>query len=121
MSRVIKHIKKSFPNASIVLISIGDKSYKNNNEYITEQCVPAMVAAQKRIAKKNKIAFWSLYEAMGGEGSMVNWVTGDTVYAGKDYTHLNFKGAKKVGGMLFDNLISSYRNYYKQQSRIIQN
>src|ERR1019366_1380627 len=111
MTNVIKHIQASFPNASILLISVGDKSYRNNGIYETDPSVPILVESQKRMAKNNKIAFWSLYDAMGGYGSMIKWVEGDTAFANKDYTHFNFKGAHKVGKLLFSKLMNEYDDY----------
>ena len=94
---------------------MGDKSYRKNGVYQTDPSVPILVEAQKRMAKDNKLAFWSLYDAMGGYGSMVNWVEGDTAFANRDYTHFNFKGARKVGKLLFSKLISEYTDYNKKQ------
>ena len=114
MDEVIKHMQASFPNTSILLISVGDKSYRNNGAYETDPSVPILVNSQMRLAQKNKLAFWSLYDAMGGNGSMVKWVEGDTVYANRDYTHFNFKGAHKVGKLLFNKLMSEYSDYNKK-------
>ncbi len=115
MNNVIKHMQSSFPNASILLISVGDKSYRNNGTYETDPSVPLLVEAQRSMAKNNKIAFWSLYDAMGGYGSMIKWVEGDTVLANKDYTHFNYKGAHKVGKMLFNKLMKEYEEYNGKQ------
>lgn len=115
MNNVIKHIQSSFPNASILLISVGDKSYRNNGTYETDPSVPILVEAQKRMAKNNKIAFWSLYDAMGGYGSMIKWVEGDTAFANKDYAHFNYKGAHKVGKLLFSELMNEYKKYNAKQ------
>ena len=117
MNNVIKHIQASFPNSSILLISVGDKSYRNNGVYETDPSVPIMVEAQKKMAKENKLAFWSLYDAMGGNGSMVHWVEGDTALANKDYTHFNFKGAHKVGKILYSKMMSEYKDYNKKQNQ----
>lgn len=116
MNVVIKHMQASFPNASILLISVGDKSYRKDGVYQTDPSVPILVEAQKRMAKDNKLAFWSLYDAMGGSGSMVKWVEGDTAFANKDYTHFNFKGAHKVGKLLFNKILSEYNDYNKKLS-----
>ncbi|MBA3971099.1 MAG: hypothetical protein H0X46_02975 [Bacteroidetes bacterium] len=116
MNVVIKHMQASFPNTSILLISVGDKSYRKDGVYQTDPSVPILVEAQKRMAKDNKLAFWSLYDAMGGNGSMVKWVEGDTVLANRDYTHFNFKGAHKVGKLLFSKLLGEYNDYNKQQN-----
>jgi hypothetical protein len=114
MDNVIKHLQASFPNTSILLVSVGDKSYRQNGVYETDPSVPLLVETQKRLAKNNKIAFWSLYDAMGGYGSMVKWVQGDTVLANKDYTHFNFRGAHKAGKMLYTKLMDEYKAYNKR-------
>lgn len=114
MNNVIKHIQASFPNASILLISVGDKGYRKDGVYETDPSVPILVETQKRMAKNNKIAFWSLYDAMGGSGSMVKWVEGDTTFANKDYTHFNFKGAHRAGKLLFNKLMSEYKEFNKK-------
>jgi hypothetical protein len=118
MDRVINHIKESFPGVSILLISVGDKGYRENDVYETDPAVPIFVEMQMKMAKENKLAFWSLYDAMGGDGSMVKWVEGDTVLANKDYTHFNFKGAHKIGKLLFNKLMSEYNDYNKKQSKL---
>lgn len=116
MLSVIKHIKASFPNASILLISVGDKGYRKDGVYQTDPSVPLLVNVQKKMAEQTGCAYWSLYDAMGGEGSMVQWVEGDTVLANKDYTHFNFRGAHKVGKLLYTKLMSEYGDYNKQHN-----
>jgi hypothetical protein len=118
MNSTIKYMRTCFPNASILLISVGDKAYRKDGVFQTDPSVPIMVKAQKRMAEDNQVAFWSLYDAMGGEGSMVKWVEGDTVFANKDYTHFNFKGAHKVGKLLFSKLMSEYKDYNKAHEMV---
>jgi hypothetical protein len=119
MNTVIKHIRASFPNASILLISVGDKSYRKDGVYQTDPSVPILVKVQKQMAEDNKLAFWSLYDAMGGNGSMVKWVEGDTALANKDYTHFNFKGAHKVGKLLYSKLMSEYSDFNKKNKYMV--
>lgn len=114
MLNVIAHIKASFPNVSILLVSVGDKSYRKDGVYQTDPSVPLLVDVQKKMAEKTGCAYWSLYDAMGGNGSMAKWVEGDTVLANKDYTHFNFRGAHKVGKLLFTKLMSEYNDYNKK-------
>ena len=115
MNTVIKNIRKGFGNVPILLVSTSDLGYKYNGKYTTEKAVPYMVATQKEIARSHRVAFWNLFEAMGGENTMVDWVEGDTILAAKDYTHLNTNGAKRLGDLFFNKLIAS-KNYYQQLS-----
>lgn len=116
MLNVINHIKASFPESSILLISVGDRSYRKDGVYQTDPSVPLLVDVQKRMAEQTGCAYWSLYDAMGGNGSMVKWVEGDTALANRDYTHFNFRGAHKVGKLLFTKLMSEYRDYNKKHN-----
>ncbi|TND07167.1 MAG: hypothetical protein FD123_3312 [Bacteroidetes bacterium] len=113
MVEVVKHLKQAFPTASILVISTGDKGYRKNGVMGTDPAVPILVESQRKTAEKTGAAFWNLYQAMGGEASMVKWVQGDTVYANKDYTHFNHRGAKRIGKMLFDRLMNEYKSYKK--------
>ena len=113
MNKLIKNIRNGFGNVPILIVSTSDMAYKYDGKYSTEKGVPFMVDLQKQIAQYNKVAFWNLYESMGGEGTIVNWVEGDSVLANKDYIHVNSKGAKKVGDLFFNKLIAS-KNYYQQ-------
>lgn len=116
MLNVINHIKASFPHSSILLISVGDKSYRKDGVYQTDPSVPLLVKVQKKMAEQTGCAYWSLYDAMGGNGSMVKWVEGDTVLANRDYTHFNFRGAHKVGKLLYTKLMSEYNDYNKKNN-----
>ncbi len=114
MTEVVKHLQNCFPGVSILVISAGDKSTRIEGQYITDPSVPVVIEAQRHVAQKTKTAFWNFYAAMGGDGSMVKWATGDTIYANSDYTHFNFRGARRVGGLLYNYMISEYKKDNKQ-------
>ena len=52
------------------------------------------------MAAEEQIAYWSMYDAMGGKDSMVRWV--EVGLAGSDYVHFTRAGANKVGKMLYE-------------------
>jgi hypothetical protein len=54
---------------------------------------------------------------MGGDGSMVKWVEEIPALANKDYTHFNMRGAKKVSGLIFDQLNTGYEQYKKLRGK----
>lgn len=115
MTEVVNHLKAAMPNTSILIISAGDKSIRREGEYVTDPSVPLVIDVQKRVAQKTGVAFWNLYEAMGGYNSMVKWVQGDTVLANKDYTHPNFRGAKKIADLLYKHLMTEYKTYVRKR------
>jgi hypothetical protein len=108
MTRVVDRMQRAFPNASILIVGMSDKSSRIDGEFQTDPSVPRLLAAQRSLAERNHAAFWNLYEAMGGENSMVSWVEESPALANKDYTHVNFRGAHKIAGLLFDYLMQQY-------------
>ena len=113
MTEVVKHLQNCFPDASILIIGAGDKSTRIEGQYVTDPSIPVVIESQRRVAKNTHAAFWNFYEAMGGEGSMIKWVKGDTVFANSDYTHFNSKGARKVGTLLYNYLVSEFKKETK--------
>jgi hypothetical protein len=101
-------MQRAFPNASILIIGMSDKSSRIDGEFQTDPSVPRLLKAQRSLAERNHAAFWNLFAAMGGENSMVSWVEDSPPLANKDYTHVNSRGAHKIAGLLFDYLMQEY-------------
>ncbi len=110
MCKLINKVKSDYPGVPILLISASDVAYNEKGTYITDPGVPLLVKQQNEIAQKNKVAFWNLYYSMGGENTIANWVEGDTVYAYKDYMHVNERGADKVAGIFLNKLLQPRKN-----------
>jgi lysophospholipase L1-like esterase len=108
MTRVVDRMQRAFPNASILIIGMSDKSSRIDGEFVTDPSVPRLLAAQQRLASHNHAAFWNLFEAMGGENSMVSWVEDKPALANHDYTHVNSRGAHKIAGLLYSYLMEQY-------------
>jgi hypothetical protein len=108
MTRVVDRMQRAFPNASILIVGMSDKSSRIDGEFQTDPSVPLLLAAQQQMARRNHAAFWNLFEAMGGENSMVSWVEESPPLANKDYTHVNSRGAHKIAGLLFNFLMQQY-------------
>lgn len=110
MSKIISQFKSVYPKAGIVVIGVQDKGIKKGSKFVTEPSVLKLLETQKKIAADNSVAFWNLFEAMGGEGAMSKWVADGK--AQKDYTHVNTEGAKKMADLLTD-AINDYYNANK--------
>ncbi|MEJ5350249.1 MAG: hypothetical protein WHS65_01525 [Melioribacteraceae bacterium] len=108
MISVIDYLRKCFPNAGIILVGVGDKTMKIGNKFITNPDVSLLLSAQKRIVDKSKIAFWNLWEAMGGQNSMSEWVNANPPMALKDFSHFTPTGGKRVAQLLFDAIMDAF-------------
>ena len=111
MTRTVNRLKACFPGVAILIISSADKASKYDLEMKTDSAVVPLTLAQKRYALKTQSGFINLYTLMGGDGSMTKWVEEEPALANKDYTHFNFRGAKKVAGILYDQISKGYEEY----------
>jgi lysophospholipase L1-like esterase len=111
MVRTVNKVKSDFPESSILLLSVSDRSSNQNGEFKTIPYITAMRDAQRTIAKKTGIAFWDMHTAMGGEGSMTKFVNAAPPLAAKDYTHLTFRGGRKIAKKLADAILFERRKY----------
>jgi lysophospholipase L1-like esterase len=115
---VIQKIKKAFPSASIVLVSVSDRSINIDGNYKTDESIPALRNIQREIAMRTEITFWDMYSAMGGKDSMVKYVSSRPALAAKDYTHLTFTGGRRLAGHLVRSLLFELEKYKdKQQNK----
>jgi len=121
MNRLINKLKDAFPGTPILLLSVSDRSQRSQGEFVTMPVIPKLIQAQEKIAFDNKLLFWNLFEAMGGENSMAGFVNSSPALANKDFTHLNFAGGRKVGLLLAHSFINEVENYKKRRNSLAVN
>ena len=116
MGRVIKMIKRAFPHSSILLIGCSDRAENIDGELQTVPMLKELVEVQRQMAMDNQICFWNLFEAMGGDSTMVKWASMEKhPYANKDYTHLTFSGGKKVADILLGTILYEKEKYDRKK------
>ena len=75
MATTIAHLKSAFPQAGILVVSVGDREYKTEEgDLRTMPGIKNLVRYQQNLAADSGVAFWNMFEAMGGEGSMADMV-----------------------------------------------
>ncbi|MDA3819341.1 MAG: hypothetical protein PF590_02580, partial [Candidatus Delongbacteria bacterium] len=110
-------LKRLNPDMAIVVIGISDMSTKKGTKYVSYDCIEKIRDAQKNAAMRADVVFWDMYEAMGGENSMPNWVWADPPLAKKDFTHFNLEGARIISNMLYNAIMLEYHNYRKEKKQ----
>lgn len=121
MTRVVKRIKRYYPKASILLLSISDRATRVNGKIQTMPTIPIMIEAQRKIAKNTGIAFWDMFNAIGGKNTIIKFVNNKPALANKDYTHLTFKGGEKVAEIFSKTFLYEYKKYYDKKNHILYN
>ena len=100
----VRYIRACAPQASILFIGPSDMSTRIDGEMTTYPLVPYMDRLLRKMAAEEQIAYWSMYDAMGGKDSMVRWV--ENGLAGSDYVHFTRFGANNIGKKLYNWLMS---------------
>lgn len=108
MNGVVAHVKAASPGIPLLMISMPDRAALIDGDYYTPDGLPGFISMQKRIADKQQVAFFNLFEAMGGINSMKSWAESPQVLAGSDYTHFTAAGGKKIAGMIYHYLMEGY-------------
>ena len=100
MRQQVRYIRSCAPQASILFIGPSDMSTNIDGTMTTYPLVPYMDQLLRKMAQEEGIAYWSIYDAMGGKDSMVRWV--ENGLAGSDYVHFTRAGANNIGKKLFN-------------------
>ena len=95
----VRYIRACAPKASILFVGPSDMSTNIDGQMTTYPLVPYMDKLLKKMAAEEQIAYWSMYDAMGGKDSMVRWV--ENGLAGSDYVHFTRAGANNIGKKLY--------------------
>jgi len=104
MNDCLRRIKKVMPNTDFLLISSGDRAFCYNGKWETAKGIQNLVYSQAQLAYNNKLYFYNLYTSMGGKGTITNWANMKPSLANKDYIHPNFRGAKVIGDILYNDI-----------------
>ena len=116
MKPIVEHLRKAFPHAAILILSVGDRDNKVNAQLRTMPGIQELVAAQQTLAAEEGVAFWNLFEAMGGEGAISRMAKAQPAQAGKDFTHINRNGGRVVATRLYRALMHGFETYCKEEN-----
>jgi hypothetical protein len=116
MLQVIRRFQNNFPGVAILVVGPSDKASRLEGVLMTDPSIPRITNAMRRAAQTAGAGYFSMYEAMGGAGSMIDWVDHHNPrLANLDYTHFNFIGAKLASRYLVRYLMDGYNEYAQKK------
>jgi lysophospholipase L1-like esterase len=104
---IIQLLHAAAPHASILVYAPPDRADIPLNARLT-----ALVNAERRAALGNNVAFWSSFNAMGGVGSMNDWISKG--WAQPDRVHLTGMGYARMAEMFYGDLMRAWRSSSKK-------
>lgn len=99
----INWLKRKTKDAQVIYIGPSDMTTMIYGELKTYPLLPYLNEVLKEMCLENDIAYWSMFDAMGGKGSMAHWV--DQKLASSDYTHFSASGTRVISELF---LLSLY-------------
>jgi len=106
---IVQRLRAASPVASILLIGPPDCQHPVRGRRVPFPHLDQVIEIQRNVAQANGCAFWDWRAAMGGPGSVRQWVQAGLGQG--DYTHLTGPGYRMAGGMLFGELMEQYNRF----------
>ena len=98
MATTIAHLKNAFPQAGILIVSVGDREYKTEEgDLRTMPGIKNLVRYQQNLAADSGVH---------AKPSLANY----------DYTHINFRGGRHLAGLLYEALIYGKEQYDRRRA-----
>jgi lysophospholipase L1-like esterase len=116
ISKQLKYIHGLYPHAKILFIGPSDMSKRVNGKLQSYPYLSKMNDALKRTVLANHAAYWDMFAVMGGENSMIQWVSHQPAWAGPDYVHFTEAGAEKIAKVLSKAFLTHY-DFFMLRSR----
>jgi lysophospholipase L1-like esterase len=113
----ISYLKRVAPEAKILFIGPADMGQSYNGKMDTWRGLPQLNDSLRHMALRNNVAYWDMFNVMGGQGSMAQWVKHKPPLAGPDYIHFTFKGAQAIGTDLAKSF-TTYYDFYKLRQHV---
>ncbi len=104
----IERMKALCPEARIIFIGPADMSVKVNGTLQTHELLPLLTQRLAETCDKHDVAFWDMYDVMGGWNSMIAWVEHQPQLAGTDYVHFTTRGANRIASILWKAIKMNY-------------
>ena len=122
LHEVIRRVRVALPSTSILVISPMDRGKRaGGGQIITNPAIPKIVEMQRRVALEENVAFFNMFQAMGGEGTMAKWSAGKGAnhLVGGDLTHPTGEGAKIIGRLIFEAIKDGYTKYKARAGQLV--
>lgn len=107
----IRYLQAILPKASFLVIGPTDMATKIKGEFVTYPMLETIRDELKKAAFAQGIAYYDMYEVMGGKNSMKDWVAADPALAAPDYVHFTTKGANKMSKLFYEALMKDFDKY----------
>ena len=110
MEALLRNLQHQCPEASILMTTPPGAYVRYGRRRIINQRTPLVVEEERKFSNEHHLAFWNMYEIVGGEKhACTNWTAAKMFQ--RDKIHFTAEGYKLMGLLLHEAFIKAYNNY----------
>jgi lysophospholipase L1-like esterase len=115
---VLRRLREAAPAASIIVIGPPDHEIRaGRGRWIPQTGLDKIITAQREAALAAGCAFWNLRAAMGGRGSMGQWVRAGLAQA--DHVHFTVPGYRLIAQSMHELLMAQFEIFASVRKQIM--
>ncbi len=112
-------LKTYLPDVPVIVVGIADAAHSVDGQIKSYEHLSRINEAQKAVALKHDFAFFDLYNAMGGSGSIIEWTNQKPPLALTDYIHFSRRGGEKSANYLINALWEEFDQLLQPDSCLL--
>jgi hypothetical protein len=113
LTEVVRRWRKALPEKSCLLMTPIDHGERHRGRVRTVPRQVELMAVQREVAAAEGCAFYSLYDAMGGQGSIGRWF--ETGLASGDLAHPTAKGSVELGRLFYQAIMKGLHDWLEAE------
>ncbi|MGC4120405.1 MAG: GDSL-type esterase/lipase family protein [Myxococcales bacterium] len=117
LTAVLQRVSKPSPSAACLVLGPPDRAALGSKGWASMPALQQVVAAQRRAAEAAGCAYFSQWDAMGGEGSMAAWAQESPPRAARDRVHLTREGYAQLGEAFANALVDAYDAWREEAAK----
>jgi lysophospholipase L1-like esterase len=118
LTKVVRLMRSGKPAMACLLLGPLDQAERNaRGQIVTIPILPQIVEVQRRVAAQEKCAFFDVFAAMGGKGSMAAWLKTHPKLATSDLHHATPAGYDIIGNAYYKALLKAFADHLASGGR----
>jgi len=106
---VIQTMRAGRPEASCLIMSPTDHRERYRGRHITSRLLKKIMTVQRELATELGCAYFDMWSAMGGEGSITTWRKNR--WTSGDYVHMTKAGNRVLGAIVYKALVKGFADF----------
>ncbi|MEO8594233.1 MAG: SGNH/GDSL hydrolase family protein [Candidatus Solibacter sp.] len=109
--KVVERLRRAAPAATILVLGPGDRWIRTRGRWQLVSGIDDVIAQQQAVCREMGCAYWDARQRMGGAGAIRDWQTAGLAQG--DRVHFTVGGYRRLGSVLFTDLMLMFEEYRK--------